>query len=74
MQINEFQKLIEKTYGDKDRKRGIENTWLWFSEEVVDAWEHENESKKNGRPFKYSDVDALKVALHATATTSSAGS
>ncbi|MCA8935562.1 MAG: nucleotide pyrophosphohydrolase [Planctomycetes bacterium] len=34
MQINEFQKLIEETYGEKDRKRGIENTWLWFSEEV----------------------------------------
>lgn len=34
MKINEFQKLIEETYGDKDRKRGIENTWLWFSEEV----------------------------------------
>lgn len=34
MQISEFQKLIEDTYGEKDRKRGVENTWLWFSEEV----------------------------------------
>lgn len=34
MKISEFQKLIEDTYGDKDRKRGVENTWLWFSEEV----------------------------------------
>lgn len=34
MKIAEFQKLIEETYGEKDRKRGIESTWLWFSEEV----------------------------------------
>lgn len=35
---------------------------FWFSEEVVDAWEHENESKKNGRPFKYSDL-AIETLL-----------
>jgi len=34
MKISEFQKLIEDTYGAKDRARGIESTWLWFSEEV----------------------------------------
>lgn len=35
---------------------------FWFSEEVVDAWEHENEAKKNGRPFTYSDV-AIETLL-----------
>ena len=34
MRISEFQKLIEDTYGKKDRSRGLERTWLWFSEEV----------------------------------------
>jgi NTP pyrophosphatase (non-canonical NTP hydrolase) len=34
MQIQEFQKLIEDTYGAKDRRRGIESTYLWFAEEV----------------------------------------
>jgi NTP pyrophosphatase (non-canonical NTP hydrolase) len=34
MKINDFQKLIEDTYGRKDRGRGLERTWLWFSEEV----------------------------------------
>jgi NTP pyrophosphatase (non-canonical NTP hydrolase) len=34
MDISEFQKLIEQTYGAKDRERGIENTFLWFTEEV----------------------------------------
>ncbi len=37
---------------------------FWFSEEVVDAWEHENHAvedgaKKNGRPFKYCDSPVL---------------
>lgn len=34
MDITEFQKLIEDTFGVKDRGRGVERTWLWFSEEV----------------------------------------
>lgn len=35
---------------------------FWFSEEVVDAWEHENEEKKNGRPFTYSNM-AIETLL-----------
>jgi NTP pyrophosphatase (non-canonical NTP hydrolase) len=34
MQIADFQKLVEDTYGAKDRKRGVESTFLWFAEEV----------------------------------------
>lgn len=34
MNISEFQKIIADTYGEKDRKRGVANTFLWFSEEV----------------------------------------
>jgi NTP pyrophosphatase (non-canonical NTP hydrolase) len=32
--INEFQKLIEQLYYSKDKKRGIEGTFMWFAEEV----------------------------------------
>lgn len=35
---------------------------LWFDEAVVDAWEHENDEKKNGRPFTYSDL-AIETLL-----------
>ncbi|TWT40109.1 IS5 family transposase [Botrimarina hoheduenensis] len=35
---------------------------FYFSEEVVDAWEHANDAKKNGRPFLYSDV-AIETLL-----------
>ena len=34
MHIGDFQKLIDDTYGEKDRARGLAATFLWFSEEV----------------------------------------
>ncbi|MEO0077260.1 MAG: MazG nucleotide pyrophosphohydrolase domain-containing protein [candidate division WOR-3 bacterium] len=34
MTIDKFQKLIEKIYFTKDKKRGIEGTFMWFTEEV----------------------------------------
>lgn len=32
--VPEFQRLIDAVYGEKDRARGIEGTFLWFHEEV----------------------------------------
>ncbi|MHC4840623.1 MAG: MazG nucleotide pyrophosphohydrolase domain-containing protein [Planctomycetota bacterium] len=34
MEVKEFQNQIEAIFGEKDRKRGVESTWLWFTEEV----------------------------------------
>ena len=34
MRLREFQQVIDETYGDKDRARGLAATFLWFSEEV----------------------------------------
>jgi NTP pyrophosphatase (non-canonical NTP hydrolase) len=34
MTIAEFQRLIEAIYGAKDRGRGLEGTFMWFTEEV----------------------------------------
>ncbi len=34
MQISEFQELIEKTYYERDARRGLSGTFLWFVEEV----------------------------------------
>ena len=33
MQIDEFQKLIERIYYQKDSARGLEGTFMWFAEE-----------------------------------------
>lgn len=29
---------------------------FWFDDDVIDAWEHDNDKPKNGRPFTYSDL------------------
>jgi NTP pyrophosphatase (non-canonical NTP hydrolase) len=34
MGLGEFQAKIDLIYGDKDRARGLEGTFLWFHEEV----------------------------------------
>lgn len=34
MSIREFQELIDRLYGAKDRARGLEATYMWFAEEV----------------------------------------
>ncbi len=34
MTVSEFQRRIEALYGAKDRGRGLEGTFMWFTEEV----------------------------------------
>lgn len=34
MTIAEFQRRIDELYGRKDRSRGLEGTFMWFTEEV----------------------------------------
>lgn len=34
MQMSEFQRLIEQTYYERDKARGLEGTFMWFVEEV----------------------------------------
>lgn len=34
MTIADFQKLIRRTYHARDRKRGLDKNYLWFTEEV----------------------------------------
>ncbi len=34
MKISDFQKLIKDIYFERDRKRGIDKTLIWFIEEV----------------------------------------
>lgn len=34
MQISEFQRIIEQTYFERDKARGVGGTFMWFIEEV----------------------------------------
>ena len=49
-----------REYNEALVRRG--DVTLWFSEDVVAAWEHENGEGKNGRPFLYSDL-AIETLL-----------
>jgi len=43
-----------RTYNESLVQRG--DITFWFDEDVIDAWEHDNEEPKIGRPFTYSDM------------------
>jgi len=45
-----------RTYNESLVQRG--DITFWFDEDVIDAWEHDNDESKVGRPFTYSDVAA----------------
>ena len=32
--VRSFQDVIERTFGEKDKKRGLAGTFMWFTEEV----------------------------------------
>ena len=34
LSLRQFQEMIEATFGEKDKKRGLAGTFMWFSEEV----------------------------------------
>lgn len=34
MDLRDFQRRIEATYGERDRPRGIDRNFVWFTEEV----------------------------------------
>lgn len=63
MEINSFQKLIEKIYFDKDSKRGREGTFSWLVEEVGElsrALRREDGEMLRG---EFADVFAWLVSL-----------
>ena len=43
-----------RKYNESLVQRG--SVTLWFSDDVIDQWEHPNDEPKVGRPFVYSDT------------------
>ncbi len=66
MKISEFQKLIEKMYSDKDRKRGSAGTFVWLIEEIgelASAIGQADEKNKQNLAEEFADVLAWLVTL-----------
>ncbi len=66
MTIDEFQRLIEKIYHDRDARRGRDRTFMWFVEEVGElARAMARPDDEDGRNLReeFADVFAWLVSL-----------
>ncbi len=63
MEIDDFQKLIEKTYLKKDAKRGLSKTFMWFTEEVGELSRALRKSNKEEIKKEFADVLAWLFTL-----------
>lgn len=59
----EFQQLIEKMYGPKDRERGVEGTFMWFMEEVGELSTALRENKHAELEGEFADVVAWLTTM-----------
>ena len=63
MHIREFQQLIETTYLDRDRARGMGGTFMWFTEEVGELATALREGGRQEQLGEFADVLAWLVTL-----------
>lgn len=63
MTIREFQDLIRRTYVERDRARGIEANFLWFTEEVGELAEAVRKRDRKGMVEEMGDVLAWLSTL-----------
>ncbi len=63
MDIAAFQRLIETVYLEKDRRRGIDRTFLWFAEEVGELAEAIRTNNRPGLEEEFADVLAWLSTL-----------
>src|SRR5262249_21196199 len=63
LSISQFQEIIRTTYGAKDRRRGVEGTFMWFMEEVGEFATALREGTARERAEEFADVLAWLATL-----------
>ena len=63
MEIREFQELIEREYGERDRARGAGGTFMWFVEEVGELSTALRQGTRQEKLEEFADVFAWLVTL-----------
>jgi len=63
MEIGEFQKLIREIYYNKDRRRGVEGTFMWLAEEVGELAQQIRKGDQKELADEFGDVLAWLVSL-----------
>ncbi len=61
--IKEFQRLIEEIYFERDNRRGVEGTFVWFVEEVGELAKEIRRRDRERLMEEFSDVFAWLSTL-----------
>jgi NTP pyrophosphatase (non-canonical NTP hydrolase) len=61
--VAEFQKLIERIYFERDSKRGLAGTHMWFCEEVGELTRALRRNEKHELEGEFADVLAWLATL-----------
>src|SRR5271167_3002523 len=63
MTLGELQRIIRETYDAKDRRRGVEGTFIWFMEEVGELATALRGGTQEERTLEFADVLAWLATL-----------
>lgn len=63
MQLSELQHLIERTYGDRDRARGVPASVAWLCEEVGELAQAVRKGTPEQQALEFADVVAWVASL-----------
>jgi NTP pyrophosphatase (non-canonical NTP hydrolase) len=63
MQLDEFQALMARTYGDRDRARGVDATVAWLAEELGELARAVRKGTRDEQLHEIGDVLAWLVSL-----------
>jgi NTP pyrophosphatase (non-canonical NTP hydrolase) len=63
MTLSEFQEIIRKTYDAKDRRRGVEGTFMWFMEEIGELATALRSATAKERAEEFADVLAWLATM-----------
>jgi NTP pyrophosphatase (non-canonical NTP hydrolase) len=63
MDLAELQDVIERTYGDRDRARGVPATVAWLAEEVGELAQAVRKGNRSQQEHEFGDVIAWVATL-----------
>ena len=61
--LNEFQSVIQRTFGDKDRERGVPSTVAWLAEEIGELAQAVRKGSRDQQLHEFGDVIAWVASL-----------
>ena len=63
VELNEFQDVIQRTFGEKDRERGVPSTVAWLAEEVGELAQAVRKGNRDQQVHEFGDVIAWVASL-----------